>query len=108
MHNLLIPLVSFSKYNGNAKIYAEQRKIQNKSIFSKKINLKSQAINIFRFNWNTPITVTNNQPNRIYIGSQFLHKSEDMGDTWEIISPDLTTNDPKKQKQEVVAWAHPV
>jgi len=62
--------------------------------------LQERGLPDFRFNWNTPITVTNNQPNRIYIGSQFLHKSEDMGDTWEIISPDLTTNDPKKQKQE--------
>ncbi|PHS51903.1 MAG: hypothetical protein COB01_08880 [Lutibacter sp.] len=53
-----------------------------------------------RFNWNAPMAVSNHQPNRFYMGSQFLHKSEDMGDTWEIISPDLTTNDPKKQLQE--------
>lgn len=53
-----------------------------------------------RFNWNAPMAVSTNQPNRFYMGSQFLHKSEDMGDTWQIISPDLTTNDPKKQEQE--------
>lgn len=53
-----------------------------------------------RFNWNTPMAVSKFKPNRIYIGSQFLHKSEDMGDTWEIISPDLTTNDKTKQEQE--------
>ena len=53
-----------------------------------------------RFNWNTPIETSKNQPDRIYIGSQFLHKSEDMGDTWVKISPDLTTNDPSKQQQE--------
>jgi hypothetical protein len=35
----------------------------------------------------------------IYYGSQFVHKSTDKGNTWEIISPDLTTNDPEKQKQ---------
>src|SRR5205823_13254036 len=36
----------------------------------------------------------------IYIGAQFLFRSRDRGDTWERISPDLTTNDPEKQKQE--------
>lgn len=53
-----------------------------------------------RFNWNTPIMTSKHQPNRLYVGSQFLHKSEDMGDTWVKISPDLTTNDPAKQNQE--------
>jgi len=53
-----------------------------------------------RFNWNAPMAISEHQPNRIYIGSQFLHKSEDMGDTWTIISPDLTTNDKSKQEQE--------
>ncbi len=53
-----------------------------------------------RFNWNAPITLSPNKPDRIYIGSQFLHMSDDMGDTWKIISKDLTTNNPKKQDQE--------
>ncbi|MBT8278945.1 MAG: hypothetical protein KJO41_08080 [Bacteroidia bacterium] len=53
-----------------------------------------------RFNWNPPMAVSIHQPDRFYMGSQFLHKSEDMGDTWQIISPDLTTNDPAKQQQE--------
>lgn len=53
-----------------------------------------------RFNWNAPMAVSTHQPNRFYMGSQFLHKSEDMGDTWKIISPDLTTNDKTKQEQD--------
>ncbi len=53
-----------------------------------------------RFNWNAPMTVSSHQPDRFYMGSQFLHRSEDMGDTWKIISPDLTTNDSSKQTQE--------
>lgn len=52
-----------------------------------------------RFNWNAPMAVSPHQPDRFYMGSQFLHRSEDMGDTWEIISPDLTTNDKSKQNQ---------
>jgi len=53
-----------------------------------------------RFNWNAPMAVSAHQPDRFYMGSQFLHVSENMGDSWKIISPDLTTNDPLKQQQE--------
>ena len=49
-----------------------------------------------RFNWNGPMEVSKKQPDRFYMGSQFLHKSEDMGRTWVKISPDLTTNDATK------------
>lgn len=53
-----------------------------------------------RFNWNTPIVRSVNNPKRIYMASQFLYKTENKGITWEKISPDLTTNDPNKLKQE--------
>ena len=54
----------------------------------------------YRFNWNAPIETSKNNADRLYIGSQYVHRSDDMGDTWEIISPDLTTNDATKQNQE--------
>jgi hypothetical protein len=44
--------------------------------------------------------VSPTQRGTIYIGAQFLFRSRDCGQTWERISPDLTTNDPEKQKQE--------
>jgi photosystem II stability/assembly factor-like uncharacterized protein len=53
-----------------------------------------------RFNWNTPIHMSPNEKGTLYIGSQFLFRSRDHGQSWERISPDLTTNDPEKQKQE--------
>ena len=53
-----------------------------------------------RYNWNTPIHVSATQSGTIYIGAQFLFRSRDHGQTWERISPDLSTNDPEKQKQE--------
>ncbi|MFZ1806829.1 MAG: hypothetical protein WAU36_06400 [Cyclobacteriaceae bacterium] len=53
-----------------------------------------------RFNWNAPMAISANNPNRFYMGSQFVHKSNDMGDTWVKISGDLTTNDPAKQNQQ--------
>jgi len=52
-----------------------------------------------RFNWNAAIHIDPFDNNTIYFGSQFVHKSTDKGLTWELISEDLTTNDPGKQKQ---------
>jgi photosystem II stability/assembly factor-like uncharacterized protein len=53
-----------------------------------------------RYNWNTPIALSPNEKGTIYMGAQFLFRSRDHGQNWERISPDLTTNDPQKQKQE--------
>ena len=52
-----------------------------------------------RFNWNAGIGQDPFDNSTVYFGSQFVHKSTDKGLTWEVISPDLTTNDPEKQKQ---------
>lgn len=52
-----------------------------------------------RFNWNAGFAQNPFHACGIYYGSQFVHKSMDCGRSWQIISPDLTTNDPEKQKQ---------
>ena len=52
-----------------------------------------------RFNWNSAINIDPFNNSTVYFGSQFVHKSTDKGETWAVISPDLTTNDPEKQKQ---------
>jgi len=52
-----------------------------------------------RFNWNTPIHLSPNRPDTIYIGAQVLLRSRDRGESWERLSPDLTTDDAEKQNQ---------
>ncbi|WP_378184745.1 WD40/YVTN/BNR-like repeat-containing protein [Aquimarina sp. W85] len=52
-----------------------------------------------RFNWNAAISSDPFDGSTLYFGSQFVHKSTDKGLTWKVVSPDLTTNDPAKQKQ---------
>ena len=52
-----------------------------------------------RFNWNAAINIDPFDHSTIFFGSQFVHQSTDKGLTWRVISPDLTTNDPKKQQQ---------
>ena len=53
-----------------------------------------------RFNWNTPIVIGAKNKRNIYIAAQYLYRSTDEGKNWTRISPDLTTNNKEKQKQE--------
>jgi photosystem II stability/assembly factor-like uncharacterized protein len=57
-----------------------------------------EATGKLRFNWNTPVSF-GPASGAMYVGAQHLFRSTDQGDTWTRISPDLTTNDPQKQKQ---------
>ncbi|APG64948.1 hypothetical protein LPB136_06070 [Tenacibaculum todarodis] len=52
-----------------------------------------------RFNWNSAINIDPFDNSTLYFGSQFVHKSTDKGLTWNVISPDLSTNNPEKLKQ---------
>ena len=49
----------------------------------------------YRFNWNFPVMFSPNNPNKLYAGSNYLHVSENSGQTWKTISPDLTRNIPE-------------
>jgi photosystem II stability/assembly factor-like uncharacterized protein len=44
----------------------------------------------FRFNWQTPILLSHHNQDIVYFGSNFLHRSMNQGESWELISPDLT------------------
>ncbi len=68
----------------------EARDIQPRANYKEKL----------RWNWNTPIALSPTDKNTVYIGAQFLFRTRDHGQTWDRISPDLTTNNPVEQKQE--------
>ncbi len=51
---------------------------------------------VFRFNWSTPIYLSPHNPRTLYVGGNHLFRSYDRGDHWQIVSPDLTTNDKAK------------
>ncbi len=86
-------------------VYAEMQggfigRVDRRTHAARDIQPKAGYGEKLRFNWNTPIAASPTQKGTIYIGAQFLFRSRDRGDSWERISPDLTTNDPAKQKQE--------
>ncbi len=49
---------------------------------------------LFRFNWSSPLRLSPHNSNTVLFGGNHLFRSVDRGDSWEIISPDLSTNDP--------------
>ena len=86
-------------------VYAEYQgghisRINRKTLQARDIRPTAQYKEKLRYNWNTPIHLSPNERGTLYIGSQFLFRSRDHGVTWERISPDLSTNDPARQRQE--------
>jgi len=86
-------------------IYAEAQggtigRVNRKTLVFRDIQPKPGYKEKLRFNWNTPIALSPTNKATLYVGAQFLFRSRDHGDSWQRISPDLTTNDPEKQKQE--------
>jgi photosystem II stability/assembly factor-like uncharacterized protein len=51
----------------------------------------------YRFVWTFPLTISPHDHRKLYVGSQFVHQTTDDGQSWQVISPDLTTNDKSKQ-----------
>jgi photosystem II stability/assembly factor-like uncharacterized protein len=88
--------VVYSEYQGGKLLRVNKKTLETKSIepFARAGEAK------YRFNWNTPIHLSPTRAGTMYVGAQYLLRSNDRGDTWTRISPDLTTNDPAKLKQE--------
>ncbi len=52
----------------------------------------------YRFNWNSPIVLSPFDSKTVYFGAQVIFRTTNYGQSWDIISPDLSTNDKEKQK----------
>ncbi|MEO6432961.1 MAG: sialidase [Sphingomicrobium sp.] len=96
---------SFADPSDNNFVYVEYQgghiaRVNRKTLEARNIQPMSGYKEKLRWNWNTPIALSPNDKGTIYIGSQFLFRSRDHGVTWDRISPDLTTNDPNRQRQE--------
>lgn len=59
------------------------------------VNLPEEGLEL-RWNWSTPIVLSPHNPKTLFVGGNYLFMSIDRGDTWRVISPDLTTNDAEK------------
>ncbi len=67
---------------------------QSKSKYSKITPKHEIGESPYRYNWNTPIEMSNHNPDILYFGSQKINRSMDRGESWTTISPDLTKDLP--------------
>jgi len=65
-----------------------------------KAQVKQGFRSAFRFNWSAPILLSQHNPHTLYFGGNFLFRSVNRGDSWSIISPDLSRNDPVRTLRE--------
>lgn len=84
----------FSEYQGGNLIRYDERTHQSKAISP----YPREGEEKLRWNWNSPLLLSQDGE-RLYFGAQYLYRSTDLGDNWERISPDLTTDNPEHQKQ---------
>jgi photosystem II stability/assembly factor-like uncharacterized protein len=61
---------------------------------------------LYRFWWTYPVMTSPHDPNALYVTSQFVHRTTDEGQSWQVISPDLTRHDPKTLER-TPTYAHP-
>lgn len=86
------PNIVYSESQGGAAARTDLKTGRSKSI---RPRLGSEKL---RFNWSSPFILSPHNSETLYFGGNRLFKSVDRGDNWRVISPDLTTNDPEKQK----------
>ena len=86
------PMIVYSNYQMNGLTMSNLRVFRNKSI------RPTAALNQppYRFNWNSPILISPHDPKTVYTAGNYLFQTRDEGQSWTIVSPDLTTNNPKK------------
>jgi photosystem II stability/assembly factor-like uncharacterized protein len=83
---------------GIVAIYEEHRRqARNVEVWPDQANGVPADL-LFRFNWTMPLTISPHDRNTVYVGSQHVHRTTNRGQTWEIISPDLSTNDKTRQQ----------
>lgn len=87
------PMTVYSQYQGGKLLRVNRTTGEVKQIPP----ARGEGEEDLRFNWNTPTVL--GPSGKLYTGSQYLHVSTDRGDSWTRISPDLTTDNPKLQRQ---------
>ena len=86
---------AYAMYQGGELHYIDSKTGQ--SLFIKPVHPEGKKL---RFNWNAALGRDHFNADGLYYGSQYVHHSKNHGLTWEIISPDLTTNDSLKLKDQ--------
>lgn len=83
---------------GIMTVYDERnRQARNVEVWPDQTSGSTAAEVKYRFNWEFPMLISPHDHHRVYVGSQYVHMTTDGGNSWKVISPDLTRNDKSKQ-----------
>ena len=90
-------------YGGNYKGYMyryNHKTKQRRSINVWPLNPAGSGVEVmkYRFNWNTPVLFSKHEPEKLYVFSNHVHLTINGGQSYEVVSPDLTRNDPATLK----------
>ena len=97
MYNQVDP--SDSRWVYNTQEFGTPRRVDQRTHTRTVITPPAPSGERLRFNWVAPLRLSPHNPATVYVGAQFLFRSDDRGDHWQAISPDLTTNDAEKIAQ---------
>ncbi len=81
-----------------ARFDERNRQARDVEVWPEDVSGASAAEVKYRFNWEFPITISPHDHNKVYVGSQYVHVTTDGGNSWQMISPDLTRNDKSRQQ----------
>jgi photosystem II stability/assembly factor-like uncharacterized protein len=70
----------------------ERRQFRNVEVWPQQSNGPAEGVR-YRFVWDAPLHISPHDHNTLYVGSQHVHRTQDGGQSWQVISPDLTLND---------------
>ena len=71
------------------------RQLRNVEVWPAQLNGPAEGVK-YRFVWDAPLHISPHDHNTLYVGSQYVHRTTNGGQSWEVISPDLTLNDRSK------------
>ena len=74
----------------------DRRQFRNVEVWPQQSNGPAEGVR-YRFVWDAPLHISPHDHNTIYVGSQHVHRTRDGGQSWQVISPDLTLNDKRRQ-----------
>ncbi len=74
-----------------------RRQFRNVEVWPQQSNGAAEQLK-YRFVWDAPLLISPHDHNTVYTGSQHVHRTRDGGNSWQVISPDLTRNDRSKMK----------
>ena len=90
---------SFRRYNVETRAAEPSRPSQSNIVnYADVLGATARGTGMFRFNWSAPLVMSPHDPSTIFLGGNHLFRTTDRGESWKIISPDLSTNDSAKTR----------